>query len=330
MKKKLAFLGILGLGTAWCVHRDKKYPLAKGYGLFNKVVINAGLINTHTAKMANKAIDLRGIPAVEDGLVRDGLDIKTRDDQKIHLTIYRAQDEKGPRPCLVYFHGGGFFLKDDAYIHKIVMEYAKKARCTVIFVHYRTADEYPFPTPFYDCADAINYVYEHVDELMIDKDRIAVGGDSAGGALAASITHFCKEKGIGICFQMLVYPVIDMRMQTRSAKAYKDAPLWNSTMSKKMWEIYLRDGIKDKQEYASPILAEDFSGLPNAYIEVCEFDSLHDEGVEYADALMTAGNIVELVESKGGIHGFDVLSDTELTKRAMKKRCDALYRAFYK
>lgn len=286
-------------------------------------------MNTHTAKLGNKVLGCKNLPPVPNGLIRDRIRIKTRDNAEIDLSIYKSQSTNEKQPCLVYYHGGGFFLKDEAYIHKIVMKYATNAKCTVVFVHYRTSDEYPFPIPFYDCVDAMEYVWNNADMLNIDSDRIAVGGDSAGGALAASITHYCKDHQIPLCFQMLIYPVIDKRMNTKTAIKYKDGPLWNSSMSKSMWDIYLRDGIKDKEEYISPIMAKDFNGLPSAFIEISEFDALYDEGKNYAETLRSFNISVEVSELKGSIHGFDILENTELTKSAMKKRCNVLYNAFY-
>lgn len=329
MKKQFAFLSTLAL-VGWCIYRDKKYPLAKGYGLFNKVIFNGNMINNKTLKLANKILSFKKLPDVPQELIRDQIKIKTRDQQEITLSIYKEKERKGTAPCLVYFHGGGFFLKDDPYIHKIVMQYALHAKCTVVFVHYRTSDEYPFPIPFYDCCDSLKYIWENTKELNIDQDKIALGGDSAGGALAAACSHWCKKQPISLCFQMLIYPVIDQRMKTKSTIEYKDAPLWNSSMSKKMWDIYLRDGMKEKEEYASPILAHDFSGLPPSYIEVSEFDSLCDEGKNYANILKENHVSVELCKIKGGFHGFDVLENTLLTKKAINKRCQVLYDIFYK
>lgn len=330
MKKTLTLLTFIALGaTTWSIHRNKKYPLAKGYKLFNKVVISGSVINNHTLTLANKILSNEPLPPVPNVLISKQINIKTRDNKNIKLTIYQPKEIKENKPCLVYYHGGGFFIKDEAYIHRIVMKYAINAKCTVVFVHYRTSDKYPFPTPFYDCADAIEYVWKNAKELNIDKDRIAVGGDSAGGCLAAAISHYCKDHNIPLCFQMLIYPVIDKNMNSESTIKYKDAPLWNPTMSKKMWEYYLKNGINEKEEYASPILAKDFSNLPSAYIETCEFDSLSDEGNQYAQILQENNIPVELFQIKGGIHGFDFIQNTELTKNAIIKRCNALYNAFY-
>ncbi len=321
-------MGMLGIGSAWCACRNKKYPLAKGYGLLNKGIIGGVVLNKNTAKLANKVITRIGLPDLPKGISRECIKMDTRDGRQIPLSVYRSDDAEKNRRCLIYFHGGGFCLKDEAYIHKLICRYASRVKCTVVFVHYRTADEYPFPIPFYDCCDAIRYVRENADGMGIEKRKLALGGDSAGGALAASCALWCRKRGIPICFQMLVYPVTDRRMETETARKYKDAPMWNSSLSKKMWEIYLRNGIPEKEEYASPALAKDFSRLPPAFIEVSEFDSLRDEGIEYGNALKNAGVPVEVSEIKGGFHGFDVFGHKALARSAVEKRCRVLASAF--
>ena len=128
---------------------------------------------------------------------------------------------------------------------------------------------------------------------------------------------------------MLIYPVIDSRMETETMKRYVDSPLFNSTLIKKMWGFYLRNGVKEKKEYASPILADDFSELPPAYIETAEYDCLHDEGIDYAKSLISVGVKVNLEDVKNVFHGYDAFLNTEITKRMVEKRSKALYSAFY-
>ncbi len=327
--KNIALIGVIGGFGAWIYHRNKKYPLAKGYGILNKIVIPDGILNVQSVKLANSILSKEKPLKISNDIISDKIEIKTSDDSKIALSIYNPNDIEGNKPCLIYFHGGGFFLKDEAYIHKIVCEYARNVKCCVVFVHYRTADKYPYPVPFQDCCDAIQYVWRNSENFRIDKNKIALGGDSAGGALTGSCALWCRdETNIRICFQMLIYPVTDLRMETETAKKYVDSPLWNSSLSKKMWRIYLRNGINDKKEYASPVLAENFSDLPPAYIEVSEFDSLRDEGIEYATALEKAGVNVQYDEIKGACHGFDVFLNTELTKKAIQKRSKILINAF--
>lgn len=323
-------LGIAMLIGVWFYYRDKKYPLAKGYYILNKFSIPSQLLSLSNIKSINKLLSKCNFTKMPDNIIREIRYINTEDVKKIQLSIYKPKDMENNIPCLIYFHGGGFFLKDEGYIHKIVCEYASRAKCMVAFVHYRTSDEYPFPTPFKDCCNAIEYIWENTDQLGINKNKIALGGDSAGGALAGACALWCRdETDIKLCFQMLIYPVIDSRMETETMKKYGDCPLWNSSLTKKMWEIYLRNGIMEKKEYASPILAKDFSKLPDTYIETAEYDCLHDEGIDYAESLIKAGVSVHLEDVKKVFHGFDVFSNTEITRKMIDKRSRFLYSAFY-
>lgn len=199
----------------------------------------------------------------------------------------------------------------------------------VVFVHYRTSDTAPFPAPFWDCYAALEWVWDNAPKLRLDRARIAVGGDSAGGALAAACALRARDKGgPRLCFQLLVYPVTDCRMETASMTKYTDSPLWNARLNRKMWELYLRDGDCGMPEYASPMLARDFSGLPPAYVEVEEFDCLHDEGTAYAKVLEAAGVDVQLEDVKGTFHGFDFFTGKEIAKTMAEKRTQALRQAF--
>ena len=188
-------------------------------------------------------------------------------------------------------------------------------------MHYRTAPENPFPAPVEDAYSSLLWVNEHADELGINKDKIAVGGDSAGGALAAAVTQMARDrKGPEICFQMLIYPVTDCTQTSSSIKEFFDAPNWNANLTRQMWQLYLKDGYKNMLPYASPMCATSFSNLPPAYIETQEFDCLRDEGNNYAYKLQESDVEVTLKQLKGTIHGFDVNGNTNLTKQALMER----------
>lgn len=111
-------------------------------------------------------------------------------------------------------------------------------------------------------------------------------------------------------------------------KKYTDSPMWNARLNRKIWELYLRDGDHGTPQYAAPMLASDFSGLPPAYVEVEEFDCLHDEGAAYAKALETAGAAVQLEDVEGTFHGFDFFAGKEIARAMVKKRINAINRAF--
>ena len=331
MKKK--FLGLAGAAAAlaaWCGWRNHRYPLVDEYPLFNKFFIPGNLLSHPFLNIANSRLASMKLPAPPQGIRRRERWVSTEDGEWIRLTIYQSEDLKKDIPCLVYFHGGGFCLGDAPYIHEIAAEYARKARCMVVFVHYRTSDRYPFPVPFQDCRTGLSYVRRHAEALHIDEKRIAVGGDSAGGALAAACALWEKEQGRQLCFQLLIYPVLDARMETESMKKYTDSPLWNARLTKKMWELYLKNGDMGMRRFASPLEAGDFQNLPPAYIEVEEFDCLHDEGVHFWEKLCQAEVPARLEDVKGTFHGFDVRKETMISRRMRRIRCEALYQAFWK
>lgn len=247
----------------------------------------------------------------------------------IKALLYEPKGCKGSLPLLVYYHGGGFVYKAAPYHFRLVKEYCVRASCKVLMVDYRLAPKNPFPIPLKDCYAALRWVINNSDMIGADQSKIAIGGDSAGGNLAAGVALMARDNElIKPCGQMLIYPVTDRRMNTLSMKKYTDTPIWNAVLSKKMWQIYLPSAGADSIEYASPIEAEDLSGLPPAYIETAEFDSLHDEGVMYAQALQTAGNPVELNETKGTIHGFEMAEKSKITANSVQRRVAFLKRVF--
>ncbi len=254
--------------------------------------------------------------------------IKSFDGKCIKNTIIEPKQEKENSPCLVYFHGGAFRYPSVPYQLRMAHRYANSAQCKVVFVNYRLAPKHPFPAPVEDGYSTLKWVYENSSELGIDVNRIAVGGDSAGGALAAAIAQMSRDRnGPHVCFQLLIYPVIDCDMQTESMKTFYDTPIWDSIKSKDMWKKYLKNGDQGLLAYASPIKAESLAGLPSAYVEIAEFDCLRDEGVNYALRLQEAGVPVELVQTKGTIHAYDMVFKS-IAKENFEKRITALNKAF--
>jgi len=328
------YLTILAAGTAvgtWCVHRNRKYPVRPELRFVNKLAVPGGVLNANTARLANRFLARMRLklPPPPSGIRRDCTQILSEAGEPIPITLYRPESLEGEVPCLVYFHGGGFCLEDASYIHHYAAQYAAGARCMVVLVHYRTADCVPFPIPFQDCYTALRWVWENAPELQVDRAHLAVGGDSAGGALAAACALRSRnESGPSLCFQILVYPVTDCRMETASMRKYTDSPLWNAGLNRSMWNLYLRNGDRGMGEYAAPMLAQDLSGLPAAYVEVEEFDCLHDEGIAYAQALRAGGAEVQLEDVSGTFHGFDVFVRKDIARLMLRKRIQALQRVF--
>ncbi len=218
----------------------------------------------------------------------------------------------------------------NGYHYALVRQYSLKVCCVVVFVQYRLAPENPFPKPVEDCFAAFNWAVENANELSADKNKIAVGGDSAGGSLAAAVCLMARERGANMpIFQLLVYPVTDRRMQTESYKKYTDTPMWNSKLSAIMWRGYIQDENAPNIEYASPAEATDFKNLPCAYVETAEFDCLHDEGVAYAKKLREFGVDVELNETQGTMHGFDIAKKAKTTRKAVEARTAFMKARFF-
>lgn len=232
-------------------------------------------------------------------------------------------------PCLIYLHGGGFALGLSPLHLKLACEYAGEIPCKVLMADYRLAPKHPFPAGAEDCYAVFQWAAEHAQTLGIDPNRIALCGDSAGGALAMAVSLMARDrKGKAARFLLLIYPVADARQETASMKAFLDTPFWNAKATKQMWDFYLGGGCSEKREYASPLEAVSLAGLPDAYVETAEFDCLRDEGAALAGALEAAGSRVEYHLIRGAAHGFELAYNSELTQNAIESRVRALKRAF--
>lgn len=249
--------------------------------------------------------------------------IKSYDGAEISVVVIDPYGLEEVSPCLVYYHGGGFFFEGAGYHYKLAKQYALECECRVIFVQYRLAPKNPHPTPAEDCYAALRWTFENAGKLNVDKTRIAVGGDSAGGALAAAVCQMARDRGTDMpIFQLLVYPVTDRRMNYDSCRKFTDTPMWNAKLSVKMWQGYVQNESASDIAYASPMEADNFDGLPSAYVETAEFDCLHDEGIAYAHALKNAGVDVMLNETCGTMHGFDIVEKAPTTRAAVKARIE--------
>jgi len=252
------------------------------------------------------------------------------DGAEIEVLVFDPYRLEGSAPCLLYYHGGGFFFGGSGHHYRMAKTYALEAGCRVVFVQYRLAPKHPHPTPSEDCYAALQWTFANADRLNILPEKVAVGGDSAGGALAAAVCQMARDRGTPLpCLQLLLYPVTDRRMETESQMRYTDTPVWNSKLSVKMWQGYLPDPEAPQLAYASPMEASSFARLPAAYLETAEFDCLHDEGIAYGKALQSAGVPVFFHETKGTMHGFDIMENAPTTRQALSARIQYLREHFY-
>ena len=237
---------------------------------------------------------------------------------------------KGPFPVLIYFHGGGWVIGDIESSDGLCRTLTNAVGCIVVSVDYRLAPEHPFPAAADDAYHATLWAATNASSFGGDPSRIAVCGDSAGGNLAAVVAQIARDRGKpAICFQLLIYPVIDAACDTPSysenAEGYfltKDAMQW-------FWNHYVRNDADRSHPYASPLRARTLSGLPAALVITAEFDPLRDEGERYAERLRAAGTPVQLTRYDGMIHGFFAMSAViDQGRTAIQQSAAALRTAF--
>ena len=263
------------------------------------------------------------------GVRKYRISIPGKDGNRIPVLIFTPENEKTMRPCLIYFHGGGFLFPAAPYHFRHAKQTALEADCTVVFPDYRLAPRFIYPAQLDDCMAVYEWVLSHDKQLKIDARRIAVGGDSAGGTLAAAASLKIRDLGITPpCFQMLIYPAVDWRMQTQSARNSVSTPILTTKNVKKIWKIYLPELPKEHPEYASPMEASSLAGLPPAYIELADLDPLHDEGLAYGEKMIHDGGKVEIYQTERTPHGYDLAWRSEITREAVARRCQALLGAY--
>jgi acetyl esterase len=216
-----------------------------------------------------------------------------------------ARAAGGPLPCLVYYHGGGWVFGDIEGVDTICRAVANRAGCKVVSIEYRLAPEHKFPAPLDDCYAALTWVAANGPQLGVDTTRLAVGGDSAGGNLAAAVTLRARdERGPSLRYQVLVYPVTNHDFGTVSYEENGDDYLLTREMMQWFWNHYLNSAAEGRQPLASPLAAGSLAGLPPALVLTAEFDPLRDEGEAYAARLKDAGVRVRQKRFPGQIHGF--------------------------
>ncbi len=233
-------------------------------------------------------------------------------------------------PVLVYFHGGGFVIGDLETHDATCRQIANESGAKVIAIDYRLAPEHKFPAAPEDCYTATKWVENNASNLGVDPNRIAVGGDSAGGNLAAAVCLMAKQKGPHIVFQLLFYPVTQYRANTESMKEFAEGYFLERRSMDWFFDQYTDAATVDPNDpRLSPLAASDLSGLPRAYIVTAGFDPLRDEGKAYADKLNRAGVAAVYLDYPTMIHGFVGMSAVlPQARQAIADACTALRKAF--
>jgi acetyl esterase len=249
---------------------------------------------------------------------------------RIYAPEAPAPEDAGALPVLVYFHGGGFVIGSIETHDGTCRQLARGADCVVVSVDYRLAPEHTFPAAPEDCYAATAWVAEHAAEIGADPARIAVGGDSAGGNLAAVVCLMARDRsGPALAHQLLIYPVTDYAFETGSYRENAEGYMLTLPMMKWFWNHYLADPAEGAGELASPLRAANLAGLPSATVLTAEFDPLRDEGEAYAQRLSEAGVKTQLTRYDGVFHGFFAMGALiDRANAAVDEACTALRDAF--
>lgn len=270
----------------------------------------------------NEQVDTNGV-TVEDRLIPGPAGAP-----EVPVRVY-APDARATerRPALLDIHGGGFCSGSIDMEHAVAVQVARDLGAVVVVVDYRLAPEHPFPAGVEDCYATLAWMHHCAEDLHIDTARVAVGGQSAGGGLAAAVCLLARDRnGPPVCFQFLGIPELDHRLETPSMHAFVDTPMWHRPNAEVSWRYYLGENPGEVSPYASPSIATDLSGLPPAYVTAMEFDPLRDEDIVYALRLMQAGVSVELHTFPGTFHGSAMMTSAAVSRRAGAELMVALRR----
>lgn len=248
-------------------------------------------------------------------------------DGGVPVRVYRPVPET-PLPAIVYFHGGGWIVGDLETHDALCRNLADQARTVVVAVDYRLSPEARFPGPLEDCYSALKWVADQAQTLGIDKSRIAVSGDSAGGNLAAGVCLLARDRyEPSIRFQLLFYPVMWPNFETASYQLFADGYGLTRQDMRWFWSQYLGDAPGPLSPYAAPLAAEDLAGLPPALVVTAEYDVLRDEGELFARRLTESGVPSQWRRYDGVIHGFVQLASVIARGREALANATAVTRA---
>jgi acetyl esterase/lipase len=227
---------------------------------------------------------------------------------KVRLRVYRPRAARPGTPVLLWMHGGGFIVGSPEQNDVPMSHLVRNLGIVVVSVDYRLAPKHPFPVPLDDCYAALEWVHANAEMLGVDANRIAIGGESAGGGLAASLVQLTQDRGeIQPAFQLLVYPMLDDQSAMRADVAHAELLTWSQRNNRFGWECYLGQacGSENTPLYAVPARREDLTGFPPTWIGIGTLDLFYDENMAYAEKLRRCGVACELVVIAGAFHGFD-------------------------
>ncbi|SOX51703.1 alpha/beta hydrolase, partial [Mycobacterium ahvazicum] len=239
----------------------------------------------------------------------------------VGIRLFRPPGVTDPAPALLWIHGGGYVMGSPQQDDRVCHGFSTRLGITVAAVKYRLAPEHPYPTPLEDCYAALTWL---AGLPAVDRTRVAIGGASAGGGLAAALALLARDRGeVAPFFQLLAYPMLDDRSSlTAENPAYR---LWNTRSNQFGWSAYLGD---TDPRVAVPARRDDLAGLAPAWIGVGTHDLFHDEDLVYAERLRAAGVPCVVETIPGAFHGFDLVAPkVQVSQRFFDSQCDVLREA---
>jgi len=240
------------------------------------------------------------------------------------MQVLQPKDPSGQAPGILWIHGGGYMLGG---IYMLNMTCApmmvERFGAVVVFPDYRLAWQKPYPAALEDCYAALQWMYDNADEMGIDRNRIVVAGESAGGGLTAAVCLYARDKGeIPIALQLPLYPMLDNEDTASSADNH--GKVWNTKRNHWGWKHYLSgaNGADPVSKYASPARETDYSGLPPCYTFVCDGEPFYEETLTYVRNLQEAGVDASVDVYHGDVHAFDMFrSGKGMGRQAREKLC---------
>jgi len=273
------------------------------------------------------------VPLVDGVMVKDVLLPTSDGAHSIRVRFYRPERLRSPIPAMLWLHGGGFVMGDSEIDQDNNVAIVRETGIAVAAVNYRLAPGHPFPAPIEDCYTALRWLHAEAKGLDVVPERIAIGGASAGGGLAAGLALMALDRNeVPVAFQLLIYPMLDDRTAIRTDIDLSGVRLWNNECNQFGWTSYLRisPGSGNVHPYAAPARRESLSGLPPAWIGVGTFDLFHDEDVTYAKRLRDSGVACELRVVAGAYHAFDRFSPkANVVKRFRQSYINAMKDALF-
>lgn len=247
--------------------------------------------------------------------------IERKDGGRLRICIYRPKEVTDDMPGLLWIHGGGFGFGMPEMDENTIKNFIEKAKCVIVLPDYRLATEEPYPAALDDCYAALLWMKHNAEKLKIRSNQIMIGGESAGGGLAAALSLYARDRNsVKIAFQMPLYPMIDDRMTTKSSQN-NYAPVWNSSLNYKGWKYYLGDKFETSHvsKYAAPARETDYHNLPPTCTFVGSLEPFRDETITYIENLKNAGVETYFHEYPACYHGFDqIAAKSRVVKEATK------------